>query len=177
MDFSLTIDMSGYDSSGLDAAYSEAMAAIASASSLVSNATAASTGCTPGDLLFHMQLALDKSYQLTEEDAASLASNRIKLELFPDPPQPPAAPRPSPPPPLPPPPSPPPGFPLPAALAAALADLDSLFASDDSSNSTGAGGGDEFAAASAAAAALVCYAGFEPRSSRPRTGLSEYSHV
>ena len=161
VDFSLTIDMSGYDSSGLDAAYSEAMAAIASASSLASNASAASSGCVLRQE-FHMELLLDKSYQLTEEDAASLASNRIKLEIFPDPPQPPAAPRPSPPPPLQPPPSPPPGFPLPAALAAALADLEGLFASDDSSNSTGAGGDDEFAAASAAAAALVCSQGSNP---------------
>ena len=152
-DLEITIDMAGYNMTDLPTAYDEAMAAINDAAAIIA-ATVSTSGCAPEVASFNMDLWLDKSYRLDEVTVGRFKPReRIRLNVFPDPPQPPAAPRPSPPPPMPPPPSPPPGFPLPAALAAAMADLDNLLATDDSGNETDAG--DALGAASAAAAALT----------------------
>lgn len=154
-DLEIKIDMANYSLFDLSTAYEEAMAAINAAADIIA-ATITTSTCAPEVASFNMDLWLDKSYRLDEVTVLRVTegnTNRIRLTSFPDPPQPPAAPRPSPPPPMPPPPSPPPGFPLPAALAAAMADLDNMLAKDDSGNETDAG--DALGAASAAAAALT----------------------
>jgi hypothetical protein len=143
IDIVLTINMSKYNATGLERAYYTALEAISDATSAVRTYMANSTStCTPAEVSFDMKLGLQKSYQLeTQTIGVLLLKDRIKLDAFPDPPSPPLRPSPSPPPPSPPPPSPPPGLPLPAALGAAIANLENLYIDPAAADSNSTGNG------------------------------------
>ena len=152
-DLEITIDMANKSAADLSTAFDEAMDAINSVSDIIAAmADITTSNCAPEAAEIKLELKFDDDYLLDERTVQVITeyeSNRIRLDARPDPPLPPSPPPPSP---SPPPPSPPPGFPLPAALAAAIGDLDNLL-SDDGGNETDSG--DALGAAADAAAALT----------------------
>jgi hypothetical protein len=152
-DLEITIDMADKSAADLSTAFDEAIDAINSVSDIIAAmADITTSNCAPEAAEIKLELKFDDDYLLDEKTVQVITeyqSNRIRLDARPDPPLPPSSPPPSP---SPPPPSPPPGFPLPAALAAAIGNLESLL-SDDGGNETDSG--DVVGAAKDAAAALT----------------------